>query len=76
MQTTNHPAPKPDNTAPVTPGLIKEGIASVESLSKSIREFPREFFKQNSITETACGVSAAIGLILGLLLANLAKKAK
>ena len=71
----HHPKPGPDNVGP-SPALLKEAIQSVESLSKSIREFPEGMRQATHINETACGLALGVGVVIGLLLTILVRKAK
>ena len=71
----HHPKPGPDNAGP-SPALLKEAITSVEHLSKSIREFPEGMRQAIHINETACGLSLGVGVIIGLLLTILVRKAR
>jgi hypothetical protein len=74
MQVATHPAPKPDNTAPITPVLLKEAITSVEGLGKSIREFPENLHKNCSPDWILAGLALALGLLIGLAIGNQRKK--
>ena len=75
MQLDHIKKPTPENPTPSTT-LLKEAIQSVDGLSKSVREFPSTWHKENDLNQTACGVSAAFGLVVGLLVAAIAKKGK
>ncbi len=75
MQLDHRNPPKPDNTGP-SATLLKEAVVSVDGLSKSIREFPEGWNRANHLNETACGLAVAFGLVVGLLIAGIARKGK
>jgi hypothetical protein len=68
--------PKPIEPSGPSPALLKEAITSVENLSKSIREFPEGMRQAIHLNEVACGLSLGVGVVIGLLLTILVRKAK
>ena len=74
MQLAHHPTPKPDNTGPFTPALLKEAVTSVDGLSKSIREFPETWHRHNNPDWVLAGIALILGLLFGLAIANTKRK--
>lgn len=71
----HHPKPTPNSSEPYLP-LLKEAVTSVDHLSKSIKEFPDGMRQAFHVSETACAMSLGVGVVIGLLLTILVRKAK